>query len=139
MGYLDVSVEVLREALRDLVREEVAVAVRAALAGDGGAQSSRTEYLSTADAARLAAVAQGTVRRWVREGRIEACGAGREIRLRRADVEALMRGGRRRGTGASGYGRRVAESIGTPEALASADFDSVWRGTTTKKRKRGPK
>lgn len=118
--------DVFGTALRELVREEVATAVRAALA-----DARQDEYLSTSAAARLASVAQGTVRRWIREGRLEALGAGREIRLRRTDVEALMRGGR-------GYGRRTAKPIGSPEALAVQDFASVWHGKKRSKKSARP-
>lgn len=49
------------------------------------------EYLSTREAADLANVAQATIRRWVREGRLKASGAGREIRIQRVELETLMR------------------------------------------------
>lgn len=92
----------LREEIRQIVREELAAA--------GGALSSRGEYMSTAEAGQLAAVSQGTIRRWIREGRLTAAGAGRELRVRRDEIEALMSTGPR-GRNARGFQQ-------SPEALA---------------------
>lgn len=53
----------------------------------------RDEYLSTSAAARVASVSPGTLRRWIKEGRIAGQKAGRVVRIRRADLEALLRSG----------------------------------------------
>lgn len=50
-----------------------------------------SEYLSTAEASSLARVSTGTIRRWINEERLKNFGAGREIRVRRDELEALMR------------------------------------------------
>lgn len=92
----------LRELIAGIVRDEVARALAELRAP--------AEYLSTADAAALAAVAEGTIRRWIREGRIAEHRAGRHVRVRRDDLEALLAGGAR---------RPVDDS---PEARARRDF-----------------
>lgn len=42
-------------------------------------------------AARIANVSQGTVRNWLRDGRLRRFGTGRLLRVRRSDVFALLR------------------------------------------------
>jgi excisionase family DNA binding protein len=95
--------ETLESLVRRIVREEIAASATAA----------QTELLSTAEAAGLAKVAPDTVRRWVREGRIEALEAGRELRFRRADIDKLLRGTHRRGP---------VERVRTPEEIGAALF-----------------
>ncbi|MDQ3364345.1 MAG: helix-turn-helix domain-containing protein [Myxococcota bacterium] len=77
----------LERELRDLVREIVRDEVKRALS----AVVQRDEYLSTINAAALAGVHPDTVRRWIREGRLAEHRAGRELRIRRADLETLLR------------------------------------------------
>lgn len=99
----------LRSLIQDIVREEVSRAMRG--------PAPQGEYLSTADAARLAAVTQGTVRRWIRARRLAGFGAGRELRVSRAELEQLMKCGRDdspRGDGPD-----------TPEARARAALDAL--------------
>ncbi len=76
----------LTQWVASAVREEVA----RVLAG-----KATQEYLSTAEAADRARVAPGTLRRWIREGRLTSHGAGRELRVLREDLEKLMSPGRR--------------------------------------------
>lgn len=76
----------------DLVRAEVERAL-----ADRDA-SARTEYLTLRDAAQLARVHVDTVARWIREGRLSSGKAGRHVRVKRADVEKLLAGPRRRKT-----------------------------------------
>lgn len=64
------------------------------------------EFLSTSEAAKMAKVATGTIRRWVRGGRLRLHNAGRHIRISRADLERLLRSG------------RPWNDSATPEALA---------------------
>jgi excisionase family DNA binding protein len=90
-----------RELIVDVVREEVRRVLGEATQSD--------EYLTTAEAAEVAKVAQGTIRRWIRDGRLTPHHAGRELRVRRLDLDALMHDG----------GRRDRER--TPEELAE-DF-----------------
>jgi len=93
--------ESIRALVRDVVREEIrnALAERAVdaqrrnfdpMAGDG--------YLSIAHAARLADIAPGTLRRWIRSGRLPVRRAGRVYRVARAELEDfLARDGRSAG------------------------------------------
>lgn len=95
--------------LDDQLRAMIADAVRAEVAKQLAAAREPDEYLSTAEAARLAGVAAGTVRRWIREGRLAEHRAGRVVRVRRADLEAFLRDGRR-------------DRADEPEAAALRDF-----------------
>lgn len=90
----------IRAIVVEVVRDELAKA-RAGTAPD--------EYLSTAGAGRLADVAAGTIRRWIREGRLAEHRAGRVVRVRRVDLVELMRSGRR-------------DRDDSPEAKALRDF-----------------
>jgi len=76
----------IRALVREVVREELARARGADLASGGD------DYLSTDEASRVASVAAGTLRRWIREGRLIGHRAGREIRVRRRDLDALLCG-----------------------------------------------
>lgn len=80
------------DELRDLIARIVREEMRTFL----GQTYPTQEYLSTRDAATLAKVSQGTVRRWVREERLAPFGAGRELRVSRAQLEAMMSAPRRR-------------------------------------------
>jgi excisionase family DNA binding protein len=82
----------LASAIRQLVQTEVTAQVAAALAERPAA----AELLSTAEAARYAKVTPRSIRRWLDQGKLRALHAGRELRIRRADLDALMHGGRRR-------------------------------------------
>jgi excisionase family DNA binding protein len=97
----------LARAIAELVRVEVDARVRAALAE----RPAVAELLSTAEAALYAKVTPRSIRRWLDEGKLRALHAGRELRIRRADLDELMRSGRR---------RNAAEL--TPEELAERDF-----------------
>jgi excisionase family DNA binding protein len=101
-----VTVTIDARELEALVKRLVAEALEEATA------PARDEYLSTADAANLAGVAMGTIRRWIREGKLPPHRAGRELRVRRPDLERLMREPRR-----SEPSREL-----TPEELAERDF-----------------
>jgi excisionase family DNA binding protein len=92
--------------LEATIRELVRVEVRRALAD----VTRPDEYLSTRGAAAFADVAPGTIRRWIREGRLAGHRAGRVVRVKRADLERLLREG----------GRRDEDL--TPEALADLKF-----------------
>ena len=50
------------------------------------------EYLSTADAAQIARVTPGTVRRWVRGKQLAKHGTGPRVRIKRVDLESYLRG-----------------------------------------------
>ena len=95
--------QTLRELIAELVRDEVRRAVATA--------TQPVEYLSTHAAAKVAKVTEGTIRRWVREGRLAEHRAGRLCRVCRADLERLLSTGRRHD------GREP-----TPEELAAKIF-----------------
>lgn len=97
----------LRDLIADLVREEVRRALAEVAQPD--------EFLTTAHAAEVAKVAQGTIRRWIRAGRLTSQRAGRELRVLRSDLAALMHN--------HGGGDRER----TPEELAE-DFVRRRRG-----------
>jgi excisionase family DNA binding protein len=93
----------LAGAIAELVRAEVAGQVAAALAG-----RSADEYLSVRRAAEIASVADDTIRRWIRERRLEPLGAGRHLRVRHAELDRLLADG----------GRRTRRTEESPEASA---------------------
>jgi excisionase family DNA binding protein len=103
----------LRIMVQELIREELA---KLPLGTSGHKPPS--EFLSTTDAARIAGVTQGTIRRWIREKRLERASAGRMIRISRVDLEMLMRPGKRLAN------RRVSQ-VGTPEARAAAELHAA--------------
>lgn len=72
-------------ALRGLIEEAVRKVLREERAG-----APAGEYLSVADAARAAAVTPPTIRDWIRAGRLARYHAGRELRVRRDDLERLL-------------------------------------------------
>ena len=74
-------------------------------------QPAMNELLSTAEAARYAKVTSRSIRRWLDEGKLRALHAGRERRIRRSELDELMRAGH----------RRNATEL-TPEQLAARDF-----------------
>lgn len=72
--------------LRALIREEI----RAELAE----QAAQSEWLSAYDAAQILGVHPKTLRKWIREKRLEATRAGdRHYRIRRADLDRLLKNG----------------------------------------------
>ncbi len=50
------------------------------------------EYLSTDEAAEVAHVTSGTIRRWVREKKLKRYSAGAHIRVRRSEIDRLLLG-----------------------------------------------
>jgi len=80
-------VETLRSMVRDIVREEL---VRSAPATTPDPRT----HLSTRAAAQHAGVALGTIRRWIHDGKLRELRAGRHLRVRRTDLDALLCGDR---------------------------------------------
>ncbi|MBK7078161.1 MAG: helix-turn-helix domain-containing protein [Myxococcales bacterium] len=101
-GQLD---ETIRSIVREVVREELAQRADARPANDS--------YLPTAEAAALVGVADGTIRRWIRERRLPSHRAGRVLRVRTSDLHQLL---------ASGGQRPRKEKVLSPEDLARRDF-----------------
>lgn len=82
MTGLEVNIRaIVAEAVRDVVREELAAARR---------ETRSAEYLTFREAAAELAVSASTIKRWVRLGRLKTFGAGRLRRVRSADVRALL-------------------------------------------------
>ena len=81
----------LEEIIRAIVREEVRSSVVEVM-GRNGASAPVADggYLSIAGAAAFAAVHPGTLRRWIRTGRLPVRRAGRVYRIARAELEAFL-------------------------------------------------
>lgn len=73
----------IEQIIRRIVREELAAR---APANDGAG-----EYLSTTEAARIASVTPGTIRRWIREGELTRHAAGAHVRVKRDELEAFLK------------------------------------------------
>lgn len=87
---------VFREWLRGLLREELTRMVAELRATTALPQPSAPgDYLATTDAAKLAGVEPATIRDWVRRKDLSRNFAGRELRIRRAELEAFLASGRR--------------------------------------------
>ncbi len=85
----------LDDALREVVRQVVREEIRAALDEDAGRMVPRNAlgedgYLSIAAAAAHASVAPGTLRRWIRSGRLPVHRAGRVYRIGRGELEDFL-------------------------------------------------
>jgi excisionase family DNA binding protein len=78
----------------------------------GETTQSAVEYLSTKEVAAAAGVAQGTVRRWIREGKLRSCQAGRSVRVKRSDLENFMCRGVPDVEGLIDFKARAAELLG---------------------------
>jgi hypothetical protein len=77
-------------ALREIVAEELRRVLREELA-TGGRPANDAEYLPVAEAAARASVAPATIRVWMGQGRLGRYHAGRELRVRGAELAELMR------------------------------------------------
>jgi excisionase family DNA binding protein len=80
----------LREMVRDVVRQEIRAALVDSTLCEGRRNGSTDVYLSIAKAARVADVAPGTLRRWIRSGRLPVRRAGRVYRIGRGELEAFL-------------------------------------------------
>jgi excisionase family DNA binding protein len=81
--------ELVRDAVREVLREELAPLKHR---NAGTLQGPEDGYLSVAKAARLADVAPGTIRAWIRAGRLTAQRAGRVLRVSRSELAKFMTG-----------------------------------------------
>jgi excisionase family DNA binding protein len=75
----------IEEAVRKVFREEIVAGVAA-----------HNEYVSVAEAARQIDVAPATIREWIQAGRLGRYNAGRELRVRLSELQALMKDGGRK-------------------------------------------
>ena len=78
------------QELRNVIAEEVRKIMREEMARTPGNDA----YLSVAGAATLAAVVPDTIREWIQKGDLGRYHAGRELRVRRSDLEAFLTSGR---------------------------------------------
>jgi excisionase family DNA binding protein len=91
-------VHLISDAVRQVLREELSKAPE------------RSEYLSVREAAEIAHVIPGTIRSWIDSGKLGRFQAGRHVRIKRSDLDALL-------------GQPVAkEREASPEELAFAAF-----------------
>lgn len=77
-------------ALRSLIRDEVRAVVREELAKLELGRPVAQEFLSPETAATLTETSASTIRSWLREGRLRTYHAGRLVRVRRDELEALL-------------------------------------------------
>lgn len=86
MRVIDITIEDLRAVVREVIREEVAALTRTATI-------EHKEYLSTAEAARIAGRHPDTIRAWIRSGRLRTLPRqGREhARIDPQDLEAALK------------------------------------------------
>lgn len=80
----------IREAVRDVVREEIEAVLRRIGPSVQQPVAPVSEYLSIADAAELVHVHPATLRGWINEGRLRGHRAGRHHRVRRSELEAFL-------------------------------------------------
>src|SRR5688500_10841546 len=80
--------QLVRETVREVLREGLAPLTRNA----GLPTEADDGYLSVAKAARVADVAPGTIRAWIRTGRLTAKHAGRVLRVSRRELAQFMAG-----------------------------------------------
>lgn len=78
MSPFDAYMESLVERIREIVREELARARGA------------VEYLTIQQAAEVAGVHHATVRAWIKERTLPAVRAGRRVRIKRSELDALL-------------------------------------------------
>ncbi len=74
--------EGLRAFIASVVRDEMKLT----------ATPANDEYITTADAAQIARVTPGTIRRWVRDGELTKHGKGARVRVRRDELEEYLSG-----------------------------------------------
>jgi excisionase family DNA binding protein len=83
----------LEDTVRRVIREELAVALRSS--GDllPATPTPPAAYLTIAEAARVTALHDNTIRKWIKEGSLQTQRAGRVHRIKREHLEARIAGG----------------------------------------------
>lgn len=81
--------QAVSETVRDVVRDEVRAAMREQMAS-APTSTQADEYLSIADAAKLAGVHEATIRSWISRGQVPGYHAGRHRRVKRVELEGFM-------------------------------------------------
>ncbi|MBE7451477.1 MAG: helix-turn-helix domain-containing protein [Kofleriaceae bacterium] len=86
--------DVLRDVVREVVRDELRTVLDDRARRNGLSDAGEDPgYLSIAKAAAFADVAPGTLRRWIRTGRLVARRAGRDHRVARGELERFLASG----------------------------------------------
>lgn len=110
MGFGEID-GALRGLLSEVLRpiEERLKRIESSLEGriEGG-----EPFLTITEVAVLAKVDPGTVRRWIREGKLASFKAGRALRIRRADLEQFMSRAVPDADGVIDFKARAAELLG---------------------------
>lgn len=89
-GIVDASFrELVRDAVREVLREELGLLARR---NAGLLASAEDGFLSVTKAARVADVAPGTIRAWIRTGRLTEQRAGRVLRVSRRELAQFLTG-----------------------------------------------
>lgn len=83
------SRQLVRDTVREVLREELATHARR---NAGALPAVDDGFLSVAKAARMADVAPGTIRAWIRAGRLTEQRAGRVLRVSRRELAQFMTG-----------------------------------------------
>lgn len=107
--------QLVRDTVREVLREELAALTRRNTGPPLGGDES---FLSVAKAARVADVAPGTIRAWIRAGRLTAQRAGRVLRISRRELAQFMTGAPTGPRGAETE-RRAAHLFGHGHPLRS--------------------
>jgi excisionase family DNA binding protein len=117
----------LHEELRTLVEDAVRKVVREELSRAREPAAPDDDFLSVSEAARLAAVAKGTIRAWMGSGKLTRYRAGdRVLRVRRSELLQFL--------ARAGQGGSHAENLMSPEALADRDHAKERRVRGGRKR-----
>lgn len=85
--------ETIRDAVRQAVRESLPEALREALPELRQKPAGAGEYLTVKQAGELAGVHVNTIRSWLKAGAFPRHWAGRELRVRRDELERFMETG----------------------------------------------
>lgn len=75
----------LEQMIRSIVREELVKIL--------DERERASEWMSAYDAAQILHVHPKTLRKWIREGKLEASRAGKRHRVRRADIDRMLERG----------------------------------------------
>lgn len=114
-------------ALRELLRDELRTVIRQEL---GNKPATAGDYLSVAEAARIAAVQGQTIRAWIRGGKLREYKAGRVLRVRKLELEAFLANGSARSTPADLSPEQLSppsasENFKNSDSMASRSRDAL--------------
>lgn len=82
---------IVRDEVRLVVREEIQTGLKAHV--NNVPVKMPDEFLSTQEAARIAAVTSQTIRAWMQQGKLQTYHAGREKRVSHAELLRLLKSG----------------------------------------------